>query len=84
MHSLIKTALGPAITQLTKLKTEDGEPIEDRAEQLKRWVEHYSKRYAQDLPEHPGRAEVLPSFSVYAEWDEEPTKEEFSEAISAL
>ena len=70
MHSLMKTAPGPAITQLTKLKTEDGEPIKDQAEQLKRWVEHYSKLYAQDLPEHLGIEAILPSFDVCAELDD--------------
>ena len=42
MQSLMKTALGPAIIKLAKLKTEDSELIEDEAEQLERWVEHYS------------------------------------------
>ena len=80
----MKTTIGPAITQLAKLKTEDGEPTEDQTEQLERWVMHYSKLYAQDLPEHPGMEEVFPSFGVYAELDEEPTEEELSEATSAL
>ena len=84
MHYLIKTALGLAITQLAKLKTEDGELIEDQAEQLERWVEHYSKLHAQDLPEHPGMEAVLPSFGVYAELDDEPTEEQLSEDISSL
>ena len=47
-------------------------------------MEHYSKLYAQDHPEHPGMEEVLPSVGVYTELDEEPTEEELSEAISAL
>ena len=70
----------PAITKLAKLKTEDGE---NQTEQLERWVEHYSKLYTQDLPEHPVMEEVLPSFGVHTELNEEPT-EELSEAISAL
>ena len=61
----MKTSRGPAITQLAKMKTEDGEPIEDQAEQLERWLERYSKLYAQDLPEHPGMEAILPSFGVY-------------------
>ena len=84
MHPLMATALGPATTQLAKLKTEDGEPIEDEAEQLEGWVEHYSKLNAQDLPEHPRMEAVLPSFGVHVELDKQPTKEELSEAISAL
>ena len=80
----MKIALGPAITQLAKLITEDGKPIVDQAEQLERWVEHYSKPYVQDLPEHPGMEAVLPSSSVYADLDEEPTERELSRAISAL
>ena len=84
MHSLMKTTLGPAITQLAKLKSEDGELIKDQADHLKRWVKHCSKLYAQDLPRHPGMEAILPSFGVYAELDEEPTEEELSEAISAL
>ena len=36
----MKTALGPNITKLVKLKTDSGELIEDQGEQLKRWVEH--------------------------------------------
>ena len=84
MHCLLKTALGPAITQLAILKTEDYEPTEDQAEQLERWVEHCSRFYAQDLPEHPGMEAVLPSFGVYTELNEDPTEEELSEAISTL
>ena len=84
MHSLIKPALGPAITQLAKLKTEDDGPIGDRAEQLDILVEHYSKLYTQGLPDHPGMEEVLPSFGVFAESDEEPTEEELSGAIIAF
>lgn len=43
MNSLKKTALSSTITQFAKLKSGDGEPIQDQAKQLKRWVEHYSK-----------------------------------------
>ena len=84
MHSLLKTALGPAITQVAKLKTENGEPIEVQAEQIERWVEHYTKLYAQDLPGHPGMEAVLLSVGVYAEVDDGLTEEELSEAMSAL
>ena len=83
MHSLMKAALGPAVTQLTKLRTEYDEQIEDQAEQRERWVEYYSKRYAQDLPEHSGMEVVLASFGVDVEFDKESTKKELSEAISA-
>ena len=47
-------------------------------------MEHCSKLYAQDLPEHSGMEAVLPSFGVYAELDEKLTEEELSEAISRL
>ena len=60
--SLMKIARGPTITQLAKLKSEDGEPIEDQAEQLERWVEHYSELSVQDLPQHPGMEAVSSSF----------------------
>ena len=42
-HPIVETQkqCSPAITQLAKLKT--GEPIEDKAEQLERSLEHYSK-----------------------------------------
>ena len=80
----MKTVLGPATTQLAKLKTEDSEPIKDQAEQLERWVEHCSNLHAQDLPEHPCMEAALPSFGEYAEQEEEPSEEELSEAISAL
>ena len=83
MHSLTKTALGPAITQLAKLKTEEGEQTKDQTEQLGGWMEHYSKLYAQDVPEHPGMEPLLHSFGVYAQLVE-PTEEEPYEAISVL
>lgn len=54
MHSLIKIALGPTLTQLVKVKSGDDKAIEDQVKQLEKWVEHYSKPYAQDLPEHLG------------------------------
>ena len=80
----MKTALVPAVIQMAKLKTDNGEPKDDQAEHFERLVEHYSKLYAQDLSENPGMEAVLPSFGVYAELDEEPVKEEITEAISVL
>ena len=52
--------------------------------QLKRWVEHYSKHYAEDIPEHPALESVLPIFDTFVEGDEDPTEEELSEAITSL
>ena len=43
-----------------------------------------SSKDGPNISEHPGMEAVLPSFGLYAEFDEEPTEEEFSEAISAL
>ena len=76
----MKTALGHAIIQLSKLKAEDGKLIEDQAAQLERWVEHCSNLCAWTS----SLEAVLASFKVFAELDEEPSKEELSEAISAL
>ena len=69
MYSLIKTALGPNITKLAKLKTVSGEPTEDQVEQLKKWVGHYSKLYAEYIPEHPDLESVLTSFHLFFELD---------------
>ena len=50
--------------------------------QLNKWVEHYSKLYAEESPEHLDLESVLPSFDLFVEEDEDPTEEELSEAIT--
>lgn len=58
--------------------------MEDQVKLLARQVEHFSKLYAQDLPEHPGMEAVLACFGIFSELDEAPTQGELSEAITAL
>ena len=44
-HRTLYNEKCPALTQLAKLNSEDGEPIEYQAEQLEKCLEHYSKLY---------------------------------------
>ena len=80
----MKTVQGPSVTKLAKVKTECGEPIEDQGERLKRWAEHYSKLYTEDIPEHTDLDSVLPPFDVFVELNEYATEKELSEAIVSL
>ena len=46
MFKGIKKAIGPTQTKCAPLKIANGEIIQDKAKQLRKWVEHYSQLYS--------------------------------------
>ena len=48
MHDGIKQALGPMLKKTVPLKSATGEVIQDREQQMERWVEHYTELYARE------------------------------------
>ena len=48
MYDGIRKALGPAQKKSAPLKSSIGEIIQDQAEQMKRWVEHYPELYSRE------------------------------------
>ena len=84
VHNLMNIALGPKITKVAKLKAKNGEPIEDKKEQLQRWIQHYSELYSAEKEVNPELDQALPSLPVISELDDEPTKQELLEALNSL
>ena len=72
MYGRIKKALGPSQKKSASLKSSTGEIIQDRTEQMERWVEHYSELYAR---ENIVTNEV--PFSVY-HWCKKSTQNQLS------
>lgn len=78
MYEGIKKALGPAQSKTAPLKSSAGEVITDKAQQMERWVEHYSELYSREKTVAPSALPVL------GELDDEPTIEDLSKAIDSL
>ena len=48
MYDGIRKALGPAHKKSAPLKSSTGEIIQDRAEQMRHWVEHYPELFSRE------------------------------------
>ena len=48
MYDGIKQAFGPTQKKTAPLKSTTGEVIQDREQQMERWVEHYTEFYARE------------------------------------
>ena len=84
MYDGIKLALGPTQKKAAPLKSATGVIIQDRAQQMERWVEHYCELYGREnlvTEEALNAIECLPMIS---ELDREPTLEELSLALDSL
>ena len=87
MYDGIKLALGPKQKKTAPLKSATGEMIQDREQQMERWVEHYTELYAREnvITEDTLNAiECLPELEELDELDREPTTDELSEALDSL
>ena len=75
MYEGIKQAMGPMQKKSAPLKSATGEVIQDREQQMERWVEHYIELYARENVV----TECLPELEEL-----EPTIDELSEALDSL
>eukprot|EP00745_Piridium_sociabile_P043277 TRINITY_DN8831_c0_g1_i1.p1 TRINITY_DN8831_c0_g1~~TRINITY_DN8831_c0_g1_i1.p1 ORF type:complete len:1016 (+),score=240.62 TRINITY_DN8831_c0_g1_i1:1061-4108(+) len=84
MYDGIKQALGPTQKKTAPLKSTTGELIQDRAQQMERWVEHYSELYARENMVTEDALDAIECLPVLEELDGEPSLEEISEALDSL
>ena len=84
MYEGIKKATGPSIRKTAPLKSESGEVITDKAKQLDRWVEHYSKLYSKENVVHQSALDAIDHLPLMPELDEAPSIDELSKAIDRL
>ncbi|XP_072854784.2 uncharacterized protein LOC110072917 [Pogona vitticeps] len=84
MYDGIKQALGPIQKKSAPLKSAAGVIIQDRAQQIERWVQHYSELYFREnvvTEEALNNIECLP---VLEELDSEPPLAEIKVALDSL
>ena len=84
MYEGIKTALGPTQSKTAPLKTTTGEAITNQAQQMNRWVEHYSELYSKERTVTQSALDNIECLPTMEELDVEPTVEELSKAIDSL
>ena len=84
MYDGIKTALGPTQNKTAPLKSTTGEAITDQAEQMNRWVEHYSELYSRENMVTPSALDSIESLPTMEELDAVPSEGELSKAIDSL
>ena len=84
MYDGIKQALGPCKKKTAPLKSSSGEILQDRAQQMERWVEHYSDLYAKENLVSEDALEAIECLPVLEHLDDEPTLEEMREALDSL
>nr|XP_049705654.1 transposon TX1 uncharacterized 149 kDa protein [Helicoverpa armigera] len=84
MYQGIKTAIGPVARKRAEIKDRQGNPISDKQQQLRRWQEHYSNLYSDEININPTALDSLPVFPSMSDLDDPPTLEEFQQAIKSL
>ena len=84
MYDGIKKALGPTQKKTAPLKSATGEVIQDREQQMERWVEHYTELYARENVVTEDALNAIECLPELEELDREPTIDEVSEALDSL
>lgn len=84
MYDGIKQALGPTQKKTAPLKSATGEVIQDKAQQMERWVEHYSELYARENQVSEEALNAIGCLPVLEELDCEPTLDELKGALKSL
>ena len=84
MYDGIKTALGPIQRKTAPLKSTTGDVITDQAQQMHRWLEHYSELYSSENLVKPSALSNVERLPVMEELDAVPTEDELSKAIDSL
>lgn len=82
LYQKIKVALGPQPSKLAPIKSKEGDLIQDKDQQMKRWVEHYSDLYS--VERQLDDDVHLPTFPTLHNLDTDPSLEELSKAIDDL
>ena len=80
----LQQALGPTQKKTTPLKSATGEVIQDREQQMERWVEHYTELYARETVVTQDTTNAIECLPELEELDREPTRDELSEALDSL
>ena len=84
MYEGIKKALGPTSSKSAPLKAKSGILLTDKAQQMERWVEHYSELYSRQNVVTPSALDAIVSLSPLDDLDEEPIMDELRHAIKQL
>ena len=84
MYDGIKQALGPTQKKTAPLKSATGEVIQDREQQMERWVEHYTELYARENVVTEDALKAIKCLPELEELDREPTTDGLSEALDSL
>ena len=84
MYDGIKQALGPTQKKTAPLKSATGRVIQDREQQMQRWVEHYTELYARGNVVTEDTLNAIECLPELEEFDREPTIDELSEALDSL
>ena len=84
MYDGIKQALGPTQKKIVPLKSATWEVIQDREQQMERWVEHYTKLYARENVVTEDALDAIECLPELKELDRELTIDELSEALDSL
>lgn len=84
MYNGIKEALGPVHSKTAPLKSTTGAIITDQAQQMDRWVEHYSDLYSRENTVAHSALDAIESMPVMDELDTEPSINELKKAIDSL
>lgn len=84
MYDDIKQALGQTQSIIVSLKSATGEVIQNRAQQMEHWVQHYSELYSTWNIVAEDALNSIKSLPVLEEWDSEPTLVELNEALDSL
>ena len=79
-----KQALGPTRKKTAPLKSATGEVIQDREQQVERWVEHYTELYARENVVAEDALNAIECLPELEELDREPTIAELKKALDSL
>ena len=79
MYVGIRTAVGPSRRKVAPLKDPDGNLLTDKAQQLNRWVQHYSALYREAASVDANALDELQEFETRLDLDARPTIDELKE-----
>ena len=82
MYAGIKTAIGPTIKKTAPLRSKDGVTLTRRADQMNRWIEHFSDLYDTERPYTA--IDKVPSMEIMEELDDEPQFTEMEAVVARL
>ena len=84
MYASIKTAIGPTIKKTAPLRSKDGITLTKRADQMNRWIEHFSDLYGTERPYTASAIDKVPSVEIMEELADEPQFTEMEVVVARL